>query len=459
MKITLARAAITLVLTMTAGGQLGVRVARAQETGLTIYRDGRVMTRRVLPIALPRGESSHRLELGPLDPSTVMALDPDVRVVRFRYAADTEERAVQRRALGHAIVFVRGTDTVTATVVGVDPLRYRLADGSIAFSVPGVAHYPVELVATTPVLILTVTARRARPTLELGFMGSGANWRASYGVVLEGADAVVSGSALISSATLAADDADVQLLAGEINRVTSGGILEEESVPVRSAQFGNAVAGYVPVRQAVGDAHLYSLPETVTLIPGESVGVPLFEPEHTAYRRHYLVTGALPWYGELRQAPGEEEPPVRVIYDVTRAAGSGFGEQPLPAGVVRLYRADAAGRRQMIGEVPIGHTPPGRDLELDAGTAFDLTARRVQESYRSRREGSRRVADASYTVTLTNARDTTATVEIRETRRGDWSITESSIPVDRLSSTVARFTASVPGGAEFRFSYHVRAVW
>ena len=39
-----------------------------------------------------------------------------------------------------------------------------------------------------------------------------------------------------------------------------------------------------------------------------------------------------------------------------------------------------------MGEAHLDHTPAGEDLRLSAGTAFDLTAKRVQTSYTTRRD-------------------------------------------------------------------------
>ena len=47
---------------------------------------------------------------------------------------------------------------------------------------------------------------------------------------------------------------------------------------------------------------------------------------------------------------------------------------------------DSAGRVQLIGESSIDHSPAGEDLRLNAGTAFDLTAKRIQTSYATRRD-------------------------------------------------------------------------
>ncbi|MEO7987796.1 MAG: DUF4139 domain-containing protein, partial [Gemmatimonadales bacterium] len=140
-----------------------------------------------------------------------------------------------------------------------------------------------------------------------------------------------------------------------------------------------------------------------------------------------------------------------------------FGDRPLPGGVARLFQPDSAGRLQLVGEASMDHTPAGEDLKLSAGTAFDLTAKRVQTSYVTRRDSSkatwRTLATADYKVTLTNAGDSAVTVEVREERAGEWSVLSSSVAAEKISSTITRFRVKVPARGDAVLTYRVRAVW
>ena len=100
-----------------------------------------------------------------------------------------------------------------------------------------------------------------------------------------------------------------------------------------------------------------------------------------------------------------------------------------------------------------------QDLRLDAGTAFDLTARRLQTTYETHPEAKRTVATASYTVTIANAKDSAATVDVLEQRGGEWSVVTSSLPAEKVSSTLTRFRVKVPARGEATLTYRVRVVW
>src|SRR5436190_15523896 len=119
----------------------------AAQSGLTIYNDGRVLVRRTLATAVPSGMSTHRLGFGALDPASVFALDSGVTVIGGAYDEAVDEQNTMRRAVGQPLKFLTGgrtnnvADTVTATVVGVNPERFRLADGRIVFQRPGLPLY------------------------------------------------------------------------------------------------------------------------------------------------------------------------------------------------------------------------------------------------------------------------------------------------------------------------------
>jgi hypothetical protein len=118
---------------------------------------------------------------------------------------------------------------------------------------------------------------------------------------------------------------------------------------------------------------------------------------------------------------------------------------------------------QLIGEASNNHTAPGRDLRLQSGDAFDITAERVQTDFNQEqlppvRRGmpNRQRATAAYRVTITNAKTEAVTVDVRESHFGNWKITESSVPPEKLSSTESRFRVSVPAGGEATLTYTVQ---
>jgi hypothetical protein len=226
------------------------------------------------------------------------------------------------------------------------------------------------------------------------------------------------------------------------------------------ARADNGVAQGAAEEQQIGEAHLYTIPGRISLEPGVTTGVALFEPAAAPWERSYVVRGQIPYYGMMPQYGNDENVvPVEVWYTLKRAAKTPFGDLPLPMGTYRLYQGDDAGRLQLIGESSAGHIAPGRDVRLSAGSAFDLTAKRIQTAYSTRRDSTRTVATADYKVTLTSAKDTAVTVEVIEERYGEWAVLSSSLPAEKVSSTRTRFRVRVPAMGEVVLTYRVRVVW
>jgi hypothetical protein len=431
------------------------------QTSLTIYNDGRVLVRRTLQTAIPKGASSQRLALGALDPATLFSLDSTVNIERISYDGAVDEASVLRRSVGKRLIFRLSDprDTISALVLGVDPLRLQMPDGRISFQAPGEALYPSDLVVVEPTAVVGVQSNKGQDQIRVGYFTTGASWQASYQVVLGRPDARVTGMAVIPSQSLRAENAEIGLLAGSVSRA-----LPEARPMMLDRMVAAKAVSEVATEQKVGEFHLYSLAGRSTLLPGLTTSVAFFEPAQVKYERNYVVHGDVPYWGFLPQMGQETEPPVEVIYTLKRPRKTDFGDRPLPGGVARLYLPDSSGGLQLVGEASLNHTPAGSDMKLNAGTAFDLTAKRLQMNYATRRDstkarGVHTVATADYRVTLKNATDSLVTVDVEEERAGEWSVVSSSVPVEKVSSTISRFRVRVPARGEAVLTYRIRVIW
>ncbi len=434
------------------------------QTSLTIYNDGRVLVRRSVSANVPKGSSTQRLVLGALDPATLFSLDSSVSLERVSYDGAVDEASVLRRSVGKRLVFRVSDphDTVSALVLGVDPLRLQLPDGRISFSPPGLALYPSDVVVVEPTAVLSVRSSRGQEQMRLGYFTTGASWQASYQVVLGREDARVTGMAVLPSESLRAEDAEIQLLAGSVSRAVPEARAPRPMLMDR-VSAAKAVSE-IATEQKVGEFHLYSLPGKSSLLPGLTTSVALFQPAQVRYEKNYVVHGEVPYWGFLPQQGEETQPPVEVIYTLKRPRKTDFGDRPLPGGVARLYQPDSAGGLQLVGEATLNHTAAGNDLKLNAGTAFDITAKRIQTNYSTRRDstkarGPHTVATADYKVTLKNATDSVVTVDVQEERAGEWAVVASSVSAEKVSSTMTRFRVRVPARGEAVLTYRIRVIW
>ena len=437
----------------------------AAQTSLSIYTDGRVVVRQTLAQALQQGRNSLTLRLEALDPATLFSTDTSVSVVTATVRYPSAKNDALARATGQTLSFVRSVgDTVKATIVRVDPPQYRLPDGRLLLEQPGEPLFPAELVRTAPEAQVVLDAARGRPRTDIAYVAQGITWEALYQVILTGARAQVTGTATVTSQSIRADSAEVQLVAGAIQRSRSKGMaMEEEQAQVafmtRGARAGESGAS----EQAVGETHVYQLPGRLTIEPNVPITTALFPRSSAAVTQELIVPGVLPWRGWMGQNPEPNRVPVQVWYTIKRAAKSPFGDRPLPGGTVQLYQADSSGRVQLIGEASNDHTAPGRDLRVQSGDAFDITAERLQTDWNQEqlppvRRGmpNRQRLTAAYRVTIANAKSEAVTVDVREAHFGSWTITESSVPPEKLSSTESRFRVQVPASGEATLTYTVQ---
>src|SRR5436309_3401024 len=448
---------------------LAVAAPLAGQTSLSIYTDGRVVVRRTLPQALEEGRNTFTPKLEDLDPATLFSPDSSVALVSGVARPATDRDAALQHAVGQALAFVRQrgdgrSDTVRATVLRVTPPQYRLTDGRFVLSEPGEPLFPAELVRSVPEAAVVLEAARARPRTEFAWVTQGASWQAVYHVILTGARCQLSGTATITSQSLAADSAEVQLVAGSIGRARGPAPVFE------AARVERMVVGSPPVlagaaEEAVGETHVYQLSGRVSLEPGMAVTTALFPRAGVPYTQELIVPGALPSRGFLGQSPAEpNRVPVQVWYTLKRSRGTPFGDRPLPAGTVQLYQTDSAGRVQLVGEARSDHTAPGRDLRVQWGAAVGGAAARVETDYNQEqllppRRGlaPRQRITAAYMVMITNAKPEAVTVDVRESRSGVWQIVESNVPAEKLSATEIRFRVPVPATGTATLSYTVQA--
>jgi hypothetical protein len=442
--------------------------AASAQTSVTLFNSGRVLVRRTVPMNVSAGTSTATIPIGAFTPSTFATLDAGVRLIGVSTSDMVSEEGLLRRNVGRTFAIDTGASgSRQARLAGLDPERWEWLDRpGIHFGRPGRISWPKELVPAQVTADVTVTSDRARQALRVMYETEGSAWSASYQLFL-GSAGHFDGVATVRNGTLDLSDAEVQLMSGDIGNATPADALNFKAGFAASAPMARVASAAYPdgaaSQQALGESHLYTLPGRSTFVPGATFTVSLFDPAPARADRRYVMSGALPFYGGFSQAPDEQSVPVSVAYHLDRKLGTTLGDLPLPAGYVGVFDIDRSGRAQLVGQGSIGHTAPGDELFVGAGTAFDVTARRVQTEYSVARLGTtapiRTAATSGYRVTLHNAKDSAVVVDVREDRGGEWSILDSSLPAVRKSSTRTVFNVPVPARDSAVLTYRVRAVW
>ena len=171
--------------------------------------------------------------------------------------------------------------------------------------------------------------------------------------------------------------------------------------------------------------------------------------------KHFVVEGQSGYYRN-RQHPGTPlRDPVKVFYRLRNDAASGLG-MPMPAGVVRVYQADAQGRIHFAGEDRIAHTPKDETLSLHVGNAFDVVCERIQTDFRKIGTST---YETAFEITLRNHKPTPIRVELNEPIGGTWRMLESSHEATKTSAWATRFDVPVPANDETVVRYRVVVRW
>jgi hypothetical protein len=289
-------------------------------------------------------------------------------------------------------------------------------------------------------------------TVEASYLTTGINWRADYVVVVNQTDtkADLNGWVTIDNRSGAAyRNADLKLVAGDVNRVQEHVQLMRMERKVDAAQAAPAPQFQ---EQAFFEYHLYALQRPTNLKNNETKQISLLSAANFNVKKELVLNGQQHYYQGYNN-PGEPiKEKVGVFIEFRNAKESSLGV-PLPAGIVRVYKADTSGAQQFIGENRIDHTPKDESVRVKLGEAFDIVAERKQIDFKTI---ARRVFEYAYEIKIRNHKEEAISVIVNEPIGGDWEMISSSIPAQKTAAFAARFVVPVIKDGETVLTYRVR---
>jgi hypothetical protein len=200
--------------------------------------------------------------------------------------------------------------------------------------------------------------------------------------------------------------------------------------------------------------HVYNLQRPATVKNNQTKQIQLLQAPDFEITKE-LLTGSFNAAGGGRQYDGMKKQPVEVFVKFKNSEKNSLG-MPFPAGIIRVYKKDAGGSQQFVGEDRIEHTPKNEDVKLKIGEAFDIVAERVQKSYN---EIGSRAYEAEWEITIKNHKKNAVTIGVVEKLNGDWKIVAKSQPYEKVDAFTIRFNANVPAEGETKVSYQVKVQW
>lgn len=325
-------------------------------------------------------------------------------------------------------------------------------DGEIYLGHPGyrvLPQIPGDLMAR-PTLTWQYRNQRETPhRIEVSYLTRNIGWRADYVLVLDAQDSAgdLSGWVTLDNQSGAAyTDARLKLVAGDVNRVT-------EPPAGRMMALETAKADATPPfrQQSLFEYHIYDLERKTTIGQRQTKQIRLLEAAGVAVEKELRVAGDRNGLAGKRPGRSAVQPAAVFVHlKNTRAAGLGT---PLPAGIMRFYKADADGSLQFVGEDRIRHTPADETVTLKIGDAFDVTAERVQTDYRRLTPEQH---ESAWEITLSNRKSEPVRVGVVEPMWGTWLVVEKSHAYRKEDAFTIRFDVDVPEKGTVKVTYRVR---
>ena len=375
-------------------------------------------------------------------------------------------RSLLERFLGKEVGVVKvhpttGEERVEkATVLSLQNGVVLRMGGRIETGMPGRLVFPDDVggLAARPGLTARINAGAGVRGLTLTYITEGLSWSTDYTAVVapDGGRISLSGWASVQNDTgVAMDAARLRLVAGEVNRAMGGPQPMAKGAPrtMMMAEARGAADAALPVREAQGAVHVYTLPGAQTLAPGERKQVALLGPVEVPVSETLLSLGNPQLFGPAPGDQAPDHPQVRLSFDNKSLVAGGL---PLPGGVVRAYRTTSDGQPLFAGSDRIADTPDGGRVIVTLGRAFDVTVKREQTAFK-RLDAQGRTVEAAFKITVVNGRAKPARVRIAEVLPGDWTVTENSLAHER-SGDRARWLVEVPGKGELVLTYKVRVL-
>ncbi len=419
---------------------------------LTLYTDSWALVTDARPVDLTAGEQVVRFpEVAAQTDGTggYVQVPGTVTARRFRNDLQSRDRLLARYHGRQVDIYPRGATTpIQATLLMTDSGAVYMVGDRLYTEPPGrVALPPIEGLALSPTMEWIVRLDAPYSGIAtVSYVANQLGWKTEYTLVTDRDQTRgdwKQWAAIQNRSGADYPDARITLVAGDVRR-------DREARPYAFAYGGSRAYADVAAPESYAARYLYRLPAPVTLRRDTDERVALRSFQGVPIDRTYRVEAAI----QLLREPYPETPrKARIRLTIPNTVQAGLGEA-LPGGKITVYTPTRQGELAIAGEPTLADTPVGQSLEIDLGEAFDVTAERSQTAYRV----TATTHEVAYRVLLRNQQGVAVNVWVTEQLSGDWTITRSSHPYERLSTTQIRFRVPVPAQGSTEVTYEASIV-
>ncbi|HTO12629.1 MAG TPA: DUF4139 domain-containing protein [Candidatus Binatia bacterium] len=430
---------------------------------VTIYNGNLGLVKDVREVRLPAGlgEAQFMDVAALIDPTTVHLRslgDPaGLKILEQNYEYDLlSSDKLMEKYVGKVVRLYQGDGTFHEARL--------LSTAGPVFEINGQIHLgysgrlvlpalPENLVSKPTLVWLLRNQSAAAQKVEASYLTGGITWKADYVMVVSADDRTsdLTGWVTIdnkSGATYA--NAALKLVAGDVNRARDqrreGRMMDlaAKAASVQEASRDFASEGFF-------EYHLYTLDGRTTIKNQQTKQLALMNAADVPVTKHLVYYGAQDYYRNSYGVPISNQK-VAVLLEVKNSADHRLGV-PLPKGKVRVYKADAGGSQQFIGEDWIDHTPRDERVKIKLGEAFDVVGERTQKDWRKIAAG---VWEVEWEISLRNHKKQDQTVTVIEPVPGDWQVLHSTHAFDKPEAHTLKFQLPVPKEGAVKVVYRVR---
>jgi len=312
---------------------------------------------------------------------------------------------------------------------------------------------PDNLVSRPTLVWLLRNAKAAAQRVEASYLTGGINWKADYVMVINAADtrSDLTGWVTIDNKSGSTySNAALKLVAGDINRAQDRN-REGRLMDMAAKAASPAMAERDFKSEGFFEYHLYTLDGRTTLKDNQTKQLSLMSASDVPVDKHFVYYGAADYYRTQSGVPMSNQK-VGVYLELKNTKENRLG-LPIPKGRVRVYKADASGSQQLIGEDWIDHTPKDEKIKIKMGEAFDVVGQRTQKDWR---RIASNLYEVEWEISLRNHKKEAITVEVNEPMPGDWEVLRESHPHEKIQAFTAQWKIPVPTEGEAKLSYRIR---
>lgn len=323
--------------------------------------------------------------------------------------------------------------------------------------------------STLPQLSVELDSRQTgKQQLGMSYLTRGMSWSADYVAKLnpdEKTAEIDCWATVINKTGIPFPTAKLTLMAGSPNRLVlnsrmqtgepNGGVTLNDSLSSSSkTRMDGGLITNVP-REAVGDLYAYKIPSTASIGTDQMNRVSVLGTRTVPVKKTYSIRiPTLSASGYWFDNPNGNSIPhvtATVALSFVNEASSNLGV-PLPAGNVRVYEKDGAGREQYTGADQIADTPKAEHVSLTLANAFDVYGTyKVLKSQRLGKHIIRKTVD----VEIFNEKKAPVEVRLVQSFEGHWTPVDESLKSEKLDSNTVQWKPTVQAGLSTRVLFTV----